>query len=111
MHVKKKLCIAVLLLLVVIIIGMFGYLIIVDTFYMTVITVSSVGFGLILPFSIEAELFIIFLLFLSVFYADTCLKYYLKIVQWVYFSKNKISTIMSRASDESSYKKLQQLIM
>jgi voltage-gated potassium channel len=81
MDVKKKLYIAVLLLLVVIIIAVFGYLITVDTFYMTVITVSSVGFGLILPFSIEVELFTIFLLFLSVFYADTCLKYSLKILQ------------------------------
>jgi hypothetical protein len=63
MDVKKKLYIAVLLLLVVIIIAVFGYFITVDTFDMTVITVSSVGFGLILPFSIEAELFTIFLLF------------------------------------------------
>ena len=65
--------------MVVLSIGVFGYMIIsddsfTDALYMTVITVSTVGFGLLHPLSIEAKLFTVFLIFLSVFLYGYVLK-------------------------------------
>lgn len=71
MNIKKKLYVAVLLLAVVLAIGVTGYMTIsddtfIDALYMTVITISTVGFGLIHPLTVEAKLFTIFLILLSV---------------------------------------------
>ncbi len=71
MNIKNKLYIAFLLLIVILAIGVSGYMTIsgdsfVDALYMTVITISTVGFGLIHPLSVEAKLFTIFLILLSV---------------------------------------------
>ena len=79
MDVKKKLYVAAGLLFIVISIGVSGYMIIsgdsfIDALYMTVITVSTVGFGLIHPLSIEAKIFTIVLIFLSVFLYGYVLK-------------------------------------
>ena len=69
--IKKKLFIALFLLVTVIVVGVVGYMSIsgdtfVDALYMTVITVSTVGFGLIHQLSTEGKLFTIFLILLSV---------------------------------------------
>ncbi len=69
--IKKKLIIALFLLISVLVIGVIGYMLIsgdtfVDALYMTVITVSTVGFGLIHELSTEGKLFTIFLILLSV---------------------------------------------
>lgn len=79
MDIKKNLYIAGLLLLVVLSIGVTGYMSIeedsfVDALYMTVITVSTVGFGLIHELSDEGKLFTISLIFLSVFLYGYVLK-------------------------------------
>ncbi len=71
MSIKRKLYIAVLLLFIVLTIGVVGYMSIsgdsfVDALYMTVITISTVGFGLVHPLSPEGKIFTIFLIFLSV---------------------------------------------
>jgi len=71
MSIKKKLYIAVLLLFIVLAIGVIGYMSIsgdsfIDALYMTVITISTVGFGLVHPLSQEGKIFTIFLIFLSV---------------------------------------------
>ncbi len=71
MNIKGKLYIALLLLIVVLATGVFGYMFIsgdsfLDALYMTVITISTVGFGLIHELSIEAKMFTIFLIFISV---------------------------------------------
>ncbi|MDC9723064.1 MAG: NAD-binding protein [Urechidicola sp.] len=69
--IKKKLFIAFFLLIAVVLTGVVGYMLIsgdsfVDALYMTVITVSTVGFGLIHQLSTEGKLFTIFLIILSV---------------------------------------------
>lgn len=69
--IKKRLFIAFFLLIAVVVIGVVGYMMIsgdsfVDALYMTVITVSTVGFGLIHQLSTEGKLFTIFLILLSV---------------------------------------------
>lgn len=79
MEIKKKLYIAALLLIIVLSIGVSGYMIIsgdsfVDALYMTVITVSTVGFGLIHQLTDDGKLFTIFLIFLSVFLYGYVLK-------------------------------------
>lgn len=79
MQIRKKLFIAGALLFVVLSIGVVGYMVIsddsfIDALYMTVITISTVGFGLIHPLSVEAKLFTIFLIFLSVFLYGYVLK-------------------------------------
>ena len=71
MSIKRKLYIAVVLLFVVLAIGIIGYMTIsgdsfVDALYMTVITISTVGFGLMHPLSPEGKIFTIFMIFLSV---------------------------------------------
>lgn len=71
MNIKRKLFIALLLLLVVLTTGVSGYMLIsgdsfLDALYMTVITISTVGFGLIHELSIEAKMFTIFLILISV---------------------------------------------
>jgi voltage-gated potassium channel len=71
MSIRRKLYIAVILLFIVLAIGVIGYMSIsgdsfVDALYMTVITISTVGFGLVHPLSQEGKIFTIFLIFLSV---------------------------------------------
>ena len=81
MSIKKELYIAVLLLFIVLAIGVVGYMSIsgdsfVDALYMTVITISTVGFGLLHPLSGEEKIFTIFLIFLSV----TLYAYIIKVI-------------------------------
>lgn len=71
MNIRKKLYVAGLMLFVVLSIGVSGYMIIsedtfIDALYMTVITISTVGFGLIHPLTVEAKIFTIFLILISV---------------------------------------------
>ncbi|RXP63343.1 potassium channel protein [Lutibacter sp. HS1-25] len=68
---KSKLQISIFLLLSVVIIGVTGYMVIagdnfVDSLYMTIITMSTVGFGEIHKFSTETKLFTIFLIIISI---------------------------------------------
>ncbi len=70
MSIRKKLFSAFIILFIVLAIGVLGYMIIsgdsfIDALYMTVITVSTVGFGLNHPLSPEGKLFTIFLIILS----------------------------------------------
>ena len=81
MNIKKKLYVALLMLIVVLAIGVTGYMTIsgdsfIDALYMTVITISTVGFGLIHPLGVPAKIFTIFLILLSV----TLYGYVLKIL-------------------------------
>jgi voltage-gated potassium channel len=68
---KSKLQISTFLLLTVVSIGVTGYMLIaednfVDSLYMTIITMSTVGFGEIHKFSTETKLFTIFLILISI---------------------------------------------
>lgn len=68
---KNKIYLAVTLLIVTLAIGIFGYRWIadyswVDALYMTVITITTVGFGEVMPLTPEAKIFTIILILLSV---------------------------------------------
>lgn len=68
---KNKIYVAVGLLLLTLFIGVFGYKFIadynwIDAAYMTVITITTVGFGEVVPLTPEAKIFTIFLILCSV---------------------------------------------
>jgi voltage-gated potassium channel len=70
MSIRRKLLGALLLLFTLLTLGILGYMLIsgdsfIDALYMTVITVSTVGFGLNHPLTPEGKLFTIFMIFLS----------------------------------------------
>ena len=85
MILRPKLSISIALLLIVMAIGISGYMIIsgdnfVDSLYMTVITMTTVGFGEIHSFSPSEKLFTIFLILISIVaygYAVTAITEYL----------------------------------
>lgn len=67
----KKIYLAFILLMVVLITGVFGFRFLsdytwVDALYMTVITISTVGFGEVAPLGDAAKLFTVFLIIMSV---------------------------------------------
>jgi len=69
--IKSRIYIAFLLLLFLLIIGTTGYIFIadfsfIDALYMTVITISTVGFKEVHPLDLESKMFTIFLIFTSV---------------------------------------------
>ncbi len=71
MNLNKKLYRTLLLLFLLISIGVIGFILVsgdsfIDALYMTVITLSTVGFGLIHPLTTPEKIFTIFLIFLSV---------------------------------------------
>lgn len=68
---KNRIYLALTLLLITVCIGVFGYRFIagfswVDAVYMTVITITTVGFGEVMPLSSEAKIFTIILILCSV---------------------------------------------
>jgi voltage-gated potassium channel len=95
---RQKLYFSIYLILVVITIGVIGYMVIsgdgfIDSLYMTVITMSTVGFGEIHPLTGYEKLFTIFLILISIVvyaYAVTSLTEYLangKILQLLKYKK------------------------
>lgn len=94
---KSKLQISTFLLLVVITIGVVGYMTIsednfVDSLYMTIITMSTVGFGEIHKFSTETKLFTIFLIVISIVvygYSVTAITEYLASSNFFQILKDK----------------------
>lgn len=95
---RPKLYISVYLLLIVIAIGVGGYMLIsgdnfIDSLYMTIITMTTVGFGEIHPLTGYEKLFTIFLILISIVvygYSVTALTEYLangKIIQLLKYKK------------------------
>ncbi len=69
---RSKMYLAISLILVVLATGIIGYRVLsnlswLDAFYMTVITVTTVGFSEVGPLSVEAKIFTVFLIISSVF--------------------------------------------
>ncbi len=100
---KKKIYIAIFLLLVVLIFGVFGFRVIshykwIDAFYMTVITITTVGFGEVIPLDENAKIFTIFLIFISLIVVG----YALSTITEYILSKNNF--------EELKQKKMQKLI-
>jgi voltage-gated potassium channel len=94
---RSKLNTAVVLLILVLIIGVFGFKIIsdfswLDAVYMTVITVTTVGFGEVQPLDQESKLFTIILILTSVIIFG----YALKIITEYIISKNDINELKQK---------------
>ena len=94
---RSKLNTAVVLLILVLIIGVFGFKIIsdfswLDAVYMTVITVTTVGFGEVQPLDQESKLFTIILILTSVIIVG----YALKIITEYIISKNDINELKQK---------------
>lgn len=68
---RTKIYTAIFLLVLILLIGVFGYMMIsdytaIDALYMTVITVTTVGFGEVVPLDNESKIFTIFLILTSI---------------------------------------------
>ncbi|WP_345191564.1 potassium channel protein [Algibacter agarivorans] len=100
---RTKIYTAVLLLVVIMLIGVTGYKMIsgyswVDAFYMTVITMTTVGFGEVVPLDDQSKIFTIFLILASV----VIVGYALSIITEYILSKNNV--------EELKHKKMQKMI-
>ena len=100
---RSKISTALILLILLLFVGVIGFKIIsdfswVDAFYMTVITITTVGFGEVLPLDSDGKLFTILLILTSVFIVG----YALKVITEYIISKNVIS--------ELKHKKMQKKI-
>jgi len=91
---RTKIYTAVLLLTVILLIGVFGYVIIsgyswIDALYMTVITMTTVGFGEVVPLDDQSKIFTIFLILASVIIVG----YALSIITEYILSKNNVEEL------------------
>lgn len=94
---RTKIYTAVFLLVVIMLIGVFGYVMIsgyswVDALYMTVITMTTVGFGEVVPLDDESKIFTIFLILASV----VIVGYALSVITEYILSKNDVEEIKHR---------------
>lgn len=100
---RARIYVAVFLLIIILLVGVFGYMMIsgyslVDAIYMTVITMTTVGFGEVIPLDYNAKIFTIFLILASV----VIVGYALSIITEYILSKNDL--------EELKYKKMQKRI-
>ncbi|AEH01658.1 TrkA family potassium uptake protein [Lacinutrix sp. 5H-3-7-4] len=91
---RKKIYVALTLLLLVLIIGVLGYKLIsgytwVDSIYMTVITITTVGFGEVQPLDETSKLFTVFLILTSVIIVG----YALSIITEYILSRNNLEDL------------------
>jgi voltage-gated potassium channel len=94
---RSKIYTAIILLILVLCIGVFGYRFVsdyswVDAVYMTVITITTVGYGEVNPLDTEAKIFTIFLILSSV----VIVGYAISIITEYILSKNNFEDIKQR---------------
>lgn len=94
---REKIVTAIILLIILLIIGVLGFRIIseyswIDSFYMTVITVTTVGFGEVQPLDDTAKIFTIFLILTSVI----ILGYAIKVITEYILSQNNFEELKQR---------------
>lgn len=100
---RTKIYTAIFLLIIILMIGVFGYVMIsgyswIDALYMTVITMTTVGFGEVMPLDDQSKIFTIFLILASV----VIVGYALSIITEYILSKNDV--------EELKHKKMQKKI-
>ena len=100
---KEKVYTAVLLLFVVLAIGVIGFRVIsdyswIDALYMTVITITTVGYGEVMPLDAESKIFTVFLILISIIVVG----YAISVITEYILSTNNI--------EELKQKKMQKLI-
>ena len=94
---KSKIRTAIVLLILLLFIGVLGFRLIsnyswIDAVYMTVITVTTVGFGEVHPLDPQAKIFTVFLILTSV----VIVGYAFKIITEYIISKNNISELKQK---------------
>ena len=94
---KSKLNIAILLLSILILLGIIGFKIIsgfswVDSIYMTIITITTVGFGEVQPLDSQSKLFTVGLILTSA----VTVGYALKVITEYLISKNDINELKQK---------------
>ncbi|MBT8266689.1 MAG: potassium channel protein [Bacteroidia bacterium] len=94
---RSKINIAIILLILLLFIGIVGFKLMtnyswIDSFYMTVITITTVGFGEVRPLDEESKVFTIFLILTSVIIVG----YALKVITEYILSKNDIEEIKQK---------------
>ena len=94
---RTKIYTAVFLLVVIMLVGVFGYVIIsgytwVDALYMTVITMTTVGFGEVVPLDDQSKIFTIFLIFASI----VIVGYALSVITEYILSKNNVEELKQK---------------
>ena len=94
---RSKINIAIILLIAVLIIGVFGYKIMtdyswIDSLYMTVITITTVGFGEVKPLDPETKIFTIFLILTSV----VIVGYAIKVITEYILTKNDLEELKQK---------------
>ena len=100
---RTKIYTAVFLLVVILLIGVSGYKLIsgyslIDALYMTVITMTTVGFGEVVPLDDQSKIFTIFLILASV----VIVGYALSVITEYILSKDHI--------EELKHRKMQKLV-
>ena len=100
---RSKINTAIILLIALLFIGVFGFKIMtnyswIDALYMTVITITTVGFGEVMPLDPEAKIFTIFLILTSVIIVG----YAIKVITEYIITKNDV--------EELKQKKMQKII-
>ncbi len=94
---KSRIYTALFLLVALLLFGVLGFIVLanytfVDAFYMTVITVTTVGFGEVYPLNTEAKLFTVVLILTSVFVVG----YALSVITEYILSKNNITELKQK---------------
>jgi len=94
---RSRTYIAIILILVVILTGVLGYRFLsdlswLDAFYMTVITVTTVGFAEVSPLSADAKIFTVFLIIASVF----IFAYAISVVTEYILSRNSLDILKKK---------------
>lgn len=94
---RSKIYTAIILLIILLCIGVIGYRYIsglswIDSFYMTVITITTVGFGEVQPLEVPAKIFTIFLILASV----VIVGYAISIITEYILSRNNFEDIKQR---------------
>ena len=100
---KSKIRTAIVLLILLLFIGVLGFRLIsnyswIDAVYMTVITVTTVGFGEVHPLDPQAKIFTVFLILTSV----VIVGYAFKIITEYIISKNNISELKQKKMQKKS---------
>lgn len=94
---RSKIYIAVTLLLVILMLGTTGFMVLgdfgfIDALYMTVITITTVGFGEVVPLDPATRVFTIFLILFSVF----SIGYVISVVSEYLLSKNTLENLKAK---------------
>lgn len=94
---RSKINTAIILLITLLFVGIIGFKLMtsytwVDAFYMTVITITTVGFGEVHPLNVEAKIFTIFLILSSVIIVG----YAIKVITEYILSKNDVEELKQK---------------